>query len=379
MFKKQQNSIVELTFVVILLMLFFYVLVVWASLLIPFIIAVLFSFAIIWLSNFYKRFRVGSVISYLFAIGTYIFIFWLIWRMIGSNVTDLVELLPQYQTKVLTIVSNLFETLKIPQPTSINQVISEINLQAIFTSVVGGVTTIFSKTGIILFYVLFILLESRHFKEKLPLMFTDDSKRSQIVWIFEKIKKDIKSYFVIKTLVSSVTAVLSFCVMIIFWLDFAIFWAFLIFFLNFIPSVGSIMAVSFPILLTLIQFESYYPFVFISSGLIGIQILMGNIIEPRFMGNKLNLSPLVIIIALGFWWTIWWVVGMLLSVPIMVIINIILSKFPSTRSIAILLSEKGELQVDNEAEVMKNRKQLFNSVKSKLTKNKTHKKLHIKK
>lgn len=379
MFKKQQNSIIELTFVVILLMLFFYVLVVGASLLIPFIIAVLFSFAIIGLSNFYKKFRVGSVISYLFAIGTYIFIFWLIWRMIGSNVNDLVELLPQYQTKVLTIVSNLFETLKIPQPTSINQVISEINLQAIFTSVVGGVTTIFSKTGIILFYVLFILLESRHFKEKLPLMFTDDGKRSQIVGIFEKIKKDIKSYFVIKTMVSSVTAILSYCVMVVFGLDFAIFWAFLIFFLNFIPSVGSIIAVSFPMLLTLIQFESYYPFVFIGSALIGIQILMWNIIEPRFMGNKLNLSPLVIIIALGFWWTIWWVVGMLLSVPIMVIINIILSKFPSTRSIAILLSEKGELQVDNEEEVMKNRKQLFNSVKNKLSKKTKSKKIHLKK
>jgi predicted PurR-regulated permease PerM len=132
-------------------------------------------------------------------------------------------------------------------------------------------------------------------------MFTDDGKRSQIVEIFEKIKKDIKSYFVIKTMVSTVTAILSYCVMIVFGLDFAIFWAFLIFFLNFIPSVGSIIAVSFPMLLTLIQFESYYPFVFISSGLIGIQILMGNIIEPRFMGNKLNLSPLVIIIALGFW------------------------------------------------------------------------------
>ncbi len=374
MFKKQQNPIVELTFVVILLMLFFYVLVVGASLLIPFIIAVLFSFAIIWLSNFYKKFRVGVFLSYLFSIGTYIFIFWLIWKMIGSNVTDLVDLLPQYQTKVLTIVSNIFETLKIPQPTSINQVISEINLQWIFTSFVWGVTTIFSKTWIILFYVLFILLESRHFKEKLPLMFTDDGKRSQIVGIFEKIKKDIKSYFVIKTLVSSVTAVLSFCVMIVFGLDFPIFWAFLIFFLNFIPSVGSIIAVSFPILLTLIQFESYYPFLFISSGLIGIQILMWNIIEPRFMGNKLNLSPLVIIIALGFWGTIWWVVGMLLSVPIMVIINIILSKFPSTRSIAILLSEKGELQVDNEAEVMQNRKKLFNSVKSKLTTNPKDKK-----
>jgi len=289
--------------------------------------------------------------------------------MIGSNVTELIEKLPQYQTIVLTIVSNLFETLKIPQPTSINQVISEINLQAIFTSVVWGVTTIFSKTGIILFYVLFILLESRHFKDKLPLMFTDDHKRSQIVGIFEKIKKDIKSYFVIKTLVSWVTAILSYCVMIVFGLDFAIFWAFLIFFLNFIPSVGSIIAVTFPILFTLVQFtESFYPLIFISSGLIGIQILMWNIIEPKFMGNKLNLSPLVIIIALGFWGTIWWVVGMLLSVPIMVIINIILSKFPSTRSIAILLSEKGELQVDNEEEVMKNRKLLFNSVKNKLSK-----------
>jgi predicted PurR-regulated permease PerM len=88
------------------------------------------------LSNFYKKFKVGSFLSYLFAIGTYIFIFWLIGRMIGSNVNDLVELLPQYQTKVLTIVSNIFETLKIPQPTSINQIISEVNLQAIFTSVV---------------------------------------------------------------------------------------------------------------------------------------------------------------------------------------------------------------------------------------------------
>ena len=380
MFKKQQNSIIELTFVVILLMLFFYVLVVGASLLIPFIIAVLFSFAIIGLSNFYKKLKVGSFLSYLFSVWTYIFIFWLIWRMIGSNVNELIIKLPEYQNTILEIVSNIFEAIKIPQPTSINQIIAEINLQDIFTSIIGGITTIFSKTGIILFYVLFILLESRHFKEKLPLMFTDDWKRSQIVGIFEKIKKDIKSYFVIKTMVSSVTAILSFCLMIVFGLELAIFWAFLIFFLNFIPSVGSIIAVSFPMLFSLIQFpDSFYPFIFIWSGLIWIQILMWNIVEPRFMGNKLNLSPLVIIIALGFWWTIWWVVGMLLSVPIMVIINIILSKFPSTRSIAILLSEKGELQVDNEEEVMKNRKQLFNSVKNKLSKKPKSKKIHLKK
>jgi len=133
---------------------------------------------------------------------------------------------------------------------------------------------------------------------------------------------------------------MSYLVMWLFDLDFALFWAMLIFLLNFIPNIGSFIAVCFPLILSLVQYESYYPFFFLLIVLSSIQILMGNIIEPRFMGNRLNLSPLVIIMALGFWGTLWGIIGMLLCVPIMVIVNIILSKFPSTRPIAILLSEK---------------------------------------
>jgi predicted PurR-regulated permease PerM len=92
---------------------------------------------------------------------------------------------------------------------------------------------------------------------------------------------------------------------------------------------------------------------------------MGNIIEPRFVGNKLNLSPLLIILALGFWWYIWGVVGMLLSVPIMVIMNIILSKFEPTRPIAVLFSEKWDLKIENE-ESEQNRKALVNKIKKRL-------------
>jgi predicted PurR-regulated permease PerM len=90
----------------------------------------------------------------------------------------------------------------------------------------------------------------------------------------------------------------------------------------------------------LIQFDSIYTTVALLGIFVSIEVLMGNIIEPKFMGNKLNLSPLVILIALGFWGSIWGVVGMLLSVPLMVIINITLSRFDTTRPIAILLSEK---------------------------------------
>jgi predicted PurR-regulated permease PerM len=91
--------------------------------------------------------------------------------------------------------------------------------------------------GIILFYVMFILLEYRFFRNKLDLMISDPGRKTQIFDILGKIKSDIKSYFVIKTLVSLITASLSYLVMLSFGLDFAIFWSFLIFVLNFIPSI----------------------------------------------------------------------------------------------------------------------------------------------
>jgi predicted PurR-regulated permease PerM len=121
-------------------------------------------------------------------------------------------------------------------------------------------------------------------------------------------------------------------------------------------------------MISLIQYESFYPFVFITSWLIWTQIIMWNIIEPKFMWNRLNLSPLAIIVSLSFWWALWWVTWMLLSVPIMVIINIILAKIPATKPIAILLSEKWELRIDSEEEIIKIRKKILHKIKTKILK-----------
>ncbi len=370
MFKKENHNIVNFSLILMLMFMLFYILYIGASLIIPFIIALLFSFAIIWLSNFFKWFKIPAFISFIMSLAVYSFIFWGIWKLIGSNIDELINLLPEYQTKVYTIISSAFEFAHIPEPTSITEVLQKLNLQYIFTLAVWGVTSIFSSAGIILFYVLFILLEYRHFKQKLNLMFNKSSSKAHVLEIIEKIKKDIKSYFVIKTTVSFITALFSYIIMTAFWLDFAIFWAMLIFILNFIPSVWSIIAVMFPALLSLIQFEWYYAVVIMTSWLVWIQVMMWNIVEPRFMWNKLNLSPLVIIIALAFWWSLWWVIGMLLAVPTMVIINIILAKIPVTRPLAILLSEKWELQVEWGEEVVKSRKKLLSKIKGKFNKKK---------
>jgi len=138
--------------------------------------------------------------------------------------------------------------------------------------------------------------------------------------------------------------VLSYIFMKVVGVDFAEFWAVLIFLLNFIPTIGSIVATIFPSLITLVQFESYTPFFVVLGGVTAIQVCVGNILEPRLMGNSLNLSPLVILLNLSLWGLIWGIPGMFLCVPFLVISAIVFSHVPQTRSIAILLSRDGQIK-----------------------------------
>jgi len=366
MFKKEKNSIQNTSFILITLLIVFYVLYIWASLIIPFIIALLFSFAIIWLSDFFKKFRIPAFISFALSLLTYIWIFWAIWKMLWSNLDDFIQLLPSYQNRVSMIITQFFDFTHLPEPQNLEEILNKVDLQYVFTLIVSWFTSIFSSAWIILFYVLFILLEYRYFKEKLNLMISGNSNKSEIIWIIDKIKKDIKSYFLIKTIVSFITATTSYIAMVIFWLNFAVFWGLLILILNFIPSIWSIIAVWLVVIFSFVQPEFWlYNSLLLSTTLIGIQVLMWNIIEPKFMWNKLNLSPLVIILSLWFWGSIWGIVGMLLSVPLMVIINIILAKIPATKPLAILLSEKWELQVDWGEEVIKTRKRVIKNIRNK--------------
>jgi AI-2 transport protein TqsA len=97
-------------------------------------------------------------------------------------------------------------------------------------------------------------------------------------------------------------------------------------------------------LLALIQFNNWWPFVVITSGIVSIQFIIGNIVEPRFLSKSLNLSPLIILFALGLWGSIWGILGMFLSVPITVMMMIVFAHFEKTRPIAIILSQDGYIK-----------------------------------
>ena len=143
---------------------------------------------------------------------------------------------------------------------------------------------------------------------------------------------------------SFLTGILSFFVMTLIGIDFAPFWALLIFLFNFIPTIGSILGVLFPTLLALVQFEQGGVFVATLILLLVVQLFVGNFLEPRLVGKSLNLSPMVILFSLVFWGQVWGVIGMLLCVPLMVMLNLVLAQFPKTRPIALMLSSQGDVR-----------------------------------
>jgi predicted PurR-regulated permease PerM len=128
-----------------------------------------------------------------------------------------------------------------------------------------------------------------------------------------------------------------------FGLDSPLLWAFVLFIMNFIPVIGSLLAVFFPTFFALIQFGDFSTPALMLAILIAIQMVIGNILEPKIMGDSLNISPLVALFSLAFWGAIWGITGMLVSVPITVILIILLAHFPSTKNISILLSNTGKV------------------------------------
>ena len=159
-----------------------------------------------------------------------------------------------------------------------------------------------------------------------------------------RIDRDIHTYLGVKTAVSFTSAVLAYILMRIVGLDFAEFWALLIFILHFIPTIGVIVATLLPTLLAAVQFDDLGQFLILGIGITAIAQLMGNVVEPNVMGESLNLSPLTVIIALIIWGSLWGIVGAFLCVPLTVILVIVLSNFDSTRWVSILLSKTGEVR-----------------------------------
>ena len=337
------------TFAVVLVL---YLLIVGEALLLPLVIAIALWYLINTLAATFAKIQIGeftfpSIVCRLASMFTFVLLIWGLINFLGGRADDVMQVIPIYQENLTQRFQDL--PLVVVSAFQDQSITDWIDLPAYATSVASSFAGILASGGLIMIYVLFLFLEQGNFDHKIAALFSSSGSEQDVRKIIGRVRNDIQKYISIKMFTSSTTGLLSYIFLRIVDVDFAGVWGLLIFLLNFIPTVGSIIATIFPAMIALAQSDGYTLFILVLAGIGVLQICIGNILEPRLMGNSFNLSPIVILLNLGLWQYIWGVPGMFLCVPFLIILTIILSHFPRTRPIAIILSSDGRLRVPEDA------------------------------
>ena len=340
--------------VVLLVVVVFYLLIVGESLLLPLVIAIALWYLINTLAATLGRLSIGSFsipgpICLGLSVLTFLAAIWGVINFLSSSFGGVLEMAPIYQENLI----RRLESMSLPfvdvgdiQGENFGQMVIEwIDLPSYATSLAGSAAGILASSSLILIYIGFLFFEQGQFRNKISALISDSEKEKEVNGIFDRIRDDIQKYITIKMFTSTLTGVLSFGLLLLMGVDFAGVWGLLIFLLNFIPTIGSIIATMFPAMIALAQSDGYFLFLLVLGGIGAFQVMIGNVIEPRLMGSSFNLSPIVILLNLALWGTIWGIPGAFLCVPFLIIFTIIMSHFPRTRPIAIVLSSDGDLRV----------------------------------
>ncbi len=330
-----------------------FLMVVGQGIFLPLVLAIFISYLIIALGHAIEGIKIGTwhpsaTVGLILAIMVFIMAITGVVQIIADNLRDVATAAPEYQDrlkKVIAQVSGLIAKIfGKSKPLTMTTLLNEIDVGLVVTKFAGAFQSIAGNTFQIFAYVAFLLLESRYFDRKMRAMFPDKDREKTVRDTMTEIGKRIETYVLVKTMISFLVGVASFVVLTIADVDFAPFWALLIFVLNFIPYIGSPMGMMFPTLMALLKFQSIPTALIILGFLWGVQSTIENFLEPKLMGRSLNLSPVFMMLSLSVWGAIWGITGMILAVPIMVMMMIVLAQFPETRPVAVMMSETGEVK-----------------------------------
>ncbi len=282
--------------------------------------------------------RIYSFLSILLSILTVSGIIYLFATQIKPMLIELYNATPILQEKLF--VFSHFLSNKIGIDVDINLI---PNLPQIAGYIGSSLAGLAASTGMVLIYLIFMFVEQSSFNKKIEAMPLSKIKSKKLRYILNSIDENMKKYLFTKTFISAATGLSAYILLRIIGLEYASVWAFIIFILNYIPTIGSILACALPIAYALISGDTWHLSLFTAISLIGLEIIFGNILDPKLTGKTLNISTLAILINLIFWGMIWGPAGMFFSVPILVAIYVTTAQFESTRWIATLLSTDGKI------------------------------------
>jgi len=290
------------------------------------------------------RVQVPTWLAAILGIAVVLLGLYLVVSILLSQVDAVTVAWPRYVARLQTIVGDLTQWLGAEQSAKLRDAFAKIDLTQRLPGAFASAQSFVVTLLLILAYVGFLFVESGYMTQKIVAMFPDQTRAREAREVLNDVSESVRRYISVKTGVSALTGVSCYVVMRWLGIDFAATWALLIFFLNFIPNIGSIVGVSLPALVALVQFDTLGPFAIVVLGLTTINLMIGSVLEPMLMGKTLNMSPFAIMLSLAFWGTIWGIVGMFLSVPIMALVMIICAHIPGWRWLAVLLSKDGQVE-----------------------------------
>ena len=261
--------------------------------------------------------------------------------LIGNSLTDFSQMLPEYKQKLsveLEIVIQWITEQGIAVPENIKDVIDPAAAMGLVSSILKGFSNVLSKMFLILLIVVFILAEASTFVRKLESADSKDESQAKFegnIYAQNFVGK-LRNYMGIKTITSMITGVVIGMGLWVIGVDYPVLWGALAFMLNFVPNIGSIIAAVPAILLALVQL-GVSPALLVGGLYLVVNISIGSFIEPRYMGQGLGLSIVVVFVSLVFWGWVLGPVGMLLSVPLTIAVKLALDSKPETQKIGQLL------------------------------------------
>ncbi len=263
--------------------------------------------------------------------------------LIGQTINSMIVTAPDYKVNLEQQINRLLNATGYMEPVSLQSMTSEVDINDHLRNLLNSFSSLAQRFLLILLYTFFLLIEQHTFARKIAALRWNKERKDKVRELVKRINTSVMTYIGVKFAASIATGFLSYIVIRYAGLDFALFWAFLIFLFNFIPTIGSIVATLFPSMIALVQFDYLSPFFIVLIGVGVIQLIIGAVLEPKLYGDSLNISPFVIVISLVLWGLLWGIVGMLLCVPITVILINVFAQFPRTRPAAVLLSRNGKV------------------------------------
>ncbi len=314
-----------------------------SEIIVPFLLSLFLAIILSPIYNFFRKKGLADSISLVLVIGLFSMFLILVGNLLGSSTRDFSSNIDFYQSQLIRYFKD-FESftagfgLEIPF-NEYAKIVDSKQVMLFSTQIVQSMGSMFANGFVVLFTLVFMLLESSHFIEKVSFASGMSKSVEHIKEIIEKIKK----YMILKAVISLLTGFVIWIALTIIGTSYAFLWAFLAFLLNFIPNIGSIIAAVPAVLLTLVQLGG------LSASLVAIvylvvNVVVGSIVEPKIMGRGLGLSALIVFLSLLFWGWLLGTVGMFLSIPLTIMAKIAFDTNQNTKWIAVLLGSGAYLE-----------------------------------